>query len=97
MAGNLKNIGDVEEELSKKPKTVRILLEENDEIPPTGQFIGYNGLGYMLKPGVEVEVPETIIEILNNAVKSKPLIDPETRQISGWRDALRFPYRVIRS
>lgn len=100
MAGNLKDIGDVADELkssSKVKKTVRIILEENENIPPSGQFIGYNGKGYLMKPGEEVEVPETIIEILNHAVQSKPITDPQTRQVIGYRDGLRFPYRVIRA
>lgn len=97
MASNLKDIGDIKDELKPIGKKVRILLEENDEIPPSGQFIGVNGAGFLLKPGVEVDVPDSIIEVLNNAVKSKPVIDPETRRIVDWRNALRFPYRVIRT
>lgn len=93
---NLQDIGDIKDELPKGKKTVRILLEENDEIPPIGQFIGINGTGYLLLPGVEVDVPENIIEVLNNAIKSKPVIDPNNRRVIGYRDALRFPYRVIR-
>jgi len=97
MVGNLKNIGDIADELKPIGKKVRIILEENDEIPPSGQFIGINGAGYLLKPGIEVEVPDSIIEVLNNAIKSKPVIDPDTRRIVDWRPTPRFPYRVIRT
>lgn len=75
-------------------KTLKILLEENADIPPTGQFIGHNGTTYLLRPGIWVEVPLPIIEILDNAVQQVPQRDPVTNQITGWREKLRYPYRV---
>lgn len=79
---------------NKGVKVLRILLEENQDIPPTGQFIGHNGNSYLLKPGVWVDVPMPIIEILNNAVAKVPERDPQTQQIIGWREKMRYPYRV---
>jgi hypothetical protein len=74
---------------------VKIVLEENDDIPPTGLFLGYNGTGYLLRPGEEVSVPPGVIEILDNAVMSSPQIDPQTRQVVGWRQRMRYPYRRV--
>lgn len=74
---------------------VRIILEENDNIPPTGQFFGADGKGFMVKPGLPVDVPMSIINILNTSIMATPIIDPDTRQITGFRNRLRFPYRVI--
>lgn len=76
--------------------TTRIILEENDNIPPTGQFFGINGRSYILRAGIECEVPQGIIDVLNNAVHSTPIIDPDTRQVVGYRNSMRYPYRVIR-
>jgi hypothetical protein len=75
------------------PRT-RIMLEENDQIPPNGQFFGADGVGYMLKAGEEADVPESIISILNSAVMSVPVLDDGNR-VTGYRDKLRFPYRII--
>src|SRR5690348_2342401 len=72
-----------------------IVLEENDEIPPSGQFIGHNGTGYLLKPGEPAHVPNHIIEILDHAVTSMPVLDPTTKQVVGHRDKMRFPYRRV--
>ena len=80
-----------------EPKTVRIILEENDGIPPTGQFFGLNGRSYMLKPGVEVNVPKGIIDILDNAVTSTAIIDSQSQKVIGYRSQMRYPYRVMRS
>lgn len=78
------------------PKMTRIIIEENDEIPPTGLFLGHNGRGYMIMAGVEVDVPEFLIEILDNARKLTPLVNPDTKRVEGWRERPRYPYRRIR-
>lgn len=74
---------------------VRIILEDNDQIPPTGQFFGADGVGYMLKPNMAADVPASIISILDSCVMSTPIVDPDTLQVTGYRDRLRFPYRVV--
>ena len=75
-------------------RRVRILLEENDGIPPTGQFFGAQGKGYVLRPGEEADVPMSIVNILDSAVMSVPVVDSGKR-VTHYRDRLRFPYRVI--
>jgi hypothetical protein len=77
-----------------KAKTWRILLEENSDIPPTGLFLGHNGNTYMLRPGEWADVPYPLVEILDNAVTQVPVVDPQTKQVTGWRSRLRFPYRT---
>jgi hypothetical protein len=74
---------------------VTIILEENDNIPPTGQFIQVNGRAYMLRPGEPADVPKEVIGVLDNAVQDQPQIDPTTKQIVGYRKKLRFPYRIV--
>lgn len=74
---------------------MRIVLEENEGIPPTGQFFGMQGVGMMLKPGIPANVPATIIDILNNAIMSVPVVDPATKQVIGFKPKLRFPYSVL--
>ena len=74
---------------------VRIVLEDNDHIAPTGQFIGVNGRGYVLRPNEEVDVPPEILSVLDDAVELAPIIGPDARVV-GWREKKRFPYRVVR-
>jgi hypothetical protein len=74
---------------------VRIILEDQDGIPPTGQFFGIDGIGYMIRPGVPAEVPVGIVDILNHAVMSTPVLDPVSKQVLRFKDQLRFPYRVL--
>lgn len=79
----------------KKPNTTRIILEESDNIPPTGLFIGDNGRGYMIRPGEEVDVPPGVLEILSNAIMSVPTIDPQSLQVIGYRNKMMYPFRTV--
>lgn len=78
-----------------KPETMKIILEENDEIPPTGLFVGLNGRGYLIRPGEEVTVPAGVVEILEHAITSVPQMDPQTRQVVGYRDRMRYAFRRV--
>lgn len=80
---------------SAAPDTVAIIIEENEDIPPTGLFVGVNGRGYLIKPGEKVNVPRAVVEVLEHAMMSVPQVDPQTRQVVGYRDRLRYPYRLI--
>ena len=77
------------------PETVKIILDESDDIPPTGLFVGVNGKGYLIQPGEEVNVPRSVLEVLDHAVMSSPQTDPQTRQVVGYRDRPRYPYRLV--
>ena len=74
---------------------IKIVVEENEDIPPTGLPIGLNGKAYIIRPGEEVMVPMGVKEVLDQAITSVPQVDPSTRQVVGYRDRLRYPYRVI--
>jgi hypothetical protein len=82
-------------QLAKYKQRVWLVLEDNDNIPPTGQFIGHNGTGFMLKAGVPAEVPVEVLEILNNAEYLAPVVDQVTKQVIDYKPRLRFPYRLV--
>lgn len=78
----------------KKEDRVWIRMANSPEIPPTGQFIGVNGYGYLLKPNQKAHVPKAVLEVLDNAVQAAPIVG-ENGQIEGYQEVLRFPYSVL--
>lgn len=79
----------------KAVKRVRIILAKNDEVPPSGLFLGHNGVGYNLKAGKAADVPEFLLDILDHAVVKRPVMDDNGR-VKGYEDSPRFPYQVVR-
>lgn len=77
------------------PKTVRIILEETDNMAPTGAVFSLNGKAFLIRPGEEVDIPMGLKEVIDNAVMSVPIHDPQTTKVVGYRDRHRFPYRVV--
>lgn len=75
-------------------RRTKIILEDNEQIGPTGQFFSADGKAYMLRPGEEASVPESILNILDTAITSVPVVDTSSTVI-GYRDRLRFPYRIV--
>lgn len=81
--------------MMKDAKLVRIVLSDGDHIPPEGQFFGINGQSYKLEAGVEADVPDYLLELLDNALETQSIRDKNGR-IIGYREVPRFPYRVVR-
>lgn len=84
-----------EQRVKAEPR-IRIVLEENENIPPTGQFISADGVAFILRPGEAADVPMSVVRILDDAIQAVPQIDPSTKQVVGYRNKKRFPYSVVR-
>lgn len=57
----------------------------------TVQFEAY------LRPGEQASVPVELLTILNDALTDTPVIDPITSQVLGYKQKLRYPYRIVSS
>lgn len=79
----------------KPQRRVRVILEDNDNVPPGGQFISVDGMPYLLQANMEASVPVNVLDVLDHAIMSVPVVDMD-KNVIGYRDRLRFPYRVVR-
>ena len=77
------------------PQYKWVQLDDNDDIPPTGLFIGHNGVGFLLQANVPARVPTYVLGVLDDAIIKSPVIDPKTRQVIAYRDRPRFTYREV--
>ena len=91
---------DIVKQVNAQPNVIQeriwIILQESAHITRgQGQFFGVNGAGFLLKPGKKAYVPKAIVDILENAVEDIPDVDPDTLQVVGWKQRLRFPYSIV--
>lgn len=82
-------------EVAAPAERIRIVLEESEAIPPTGLFVGDNGVGYLLRPGEPIDVPVGVVEILSNAITSIPVVDPQTLEVIGHRPKKMYPFERV--
>jgi hypothetical protein len=84
---------------TKAPKdmqeTVSIILEDNDDIPPTGLYVAMNGDGYRIPKGSPCRIPKFLKQVLDDATVSVPVTDPNTGQVIEWRNKQKYAYRMI--
>lgn len=69
-------------------KTIVIAIDGKDKQPV---FVGVNGRVFRMKRGVEVTVPQTVIEALTNAVQV--LRDPETGEDQR---VMSYPFSIVK-
>lgn len=77
------------------PEYKWVILDDNDDIPPTGLFVGHNGTGFLIQTGVPARVPLHVLGVLDDAIMDAPVLDPKTRQVIGYRPRPRYTYREV--
>lgn len=77
-------------------KKVTIMIEEQEGDENTGDvFVSVNGHAWQIRRGFEVEVPESVVHVLKNAVITKMIQDRLTDEIK-YKDVPRFNFRIIK-
>lgn len=82
---------------SRKPKSDRIKVRfHNQEGVPGGTddiFVGVNGRGYQIQREKDVELPKSVLHVIDNAVITKTERDADGNEVN--RDIQRFTYSKV--
>jgi hypothetical protein len=79
---------------TRSKELMEIWLEDHPDIPPTGLYVGHNGDGYRIPKGQWVRIPKFLKGVLDDAIVSSPVINPETGQPETWIDKRKYNYQT---
>ncbi|MBH8578791.1 hypothetical protein [Bisbaumannia pacifica] len=74
---------------SKRTKRFKIIVATHDQDKQPVQ-VGVNGRNYVIERGKEVAVPESVVEVLRNAVQAQ--YDPKTMEETK---VMAYPFQVL--
>lgn len=71
----------------------RIIIHESMDIPKEGMYLSLNGFSFLAKPGVEIDLPRPVREMIDTRIKTETHQDEEGK--SHKRDIPRITYTLI--
>jgi len=78
--------------LDAQPK-VKIVIEKTaDETAIDEPYIGVQGYGFKFKRGVAVEVPQAVVNVLNESVKT---VYRQQNRVMVAHDVPAYPFRIL--
>lgn len=79
-------------------KFFEVIVEEGDEQELNYIPVSVNGVVFQIMRGMKVVLPESYLEVLNNAMATKTVsdLDASGKAIKSIRNYNRIPYRVLR-
>ena len=72
----------------------RIILHPSMEIPKEGFFVSLNGYPFLIKPGVEVDIPRPVRKMLDTRIKTETLQGDDGKEYT--RDIPRVTYTLVK-
>ena len=72
----------------------RIILHQSMEIPKEGLFVSLNGFGFLIKPGVAVDLPRPVRLMLDTRIKTETLQGDDGKEYT--RDIPRVTYTLVK-
>jgi hypothetical protein len=78
---------------SAKEKRVRIVISEGGDQDDPFVFVQVNGVAYKIMRGEEVSVPESVKQVLDNAVTTVSVRGTDKKM--HHRRQMRFPYQFL--
>ncbi len=90
-------IATVRAMLNAQPK-VRIVIDQTgDESAPKRVFVGVNGYGFWIERGKPVDVPQAVVNVLRESVKTLYRMEEDERgnKVMVGRDVPAYPFHTI--
>ena len=89
----------VRDRMAKEPRVKLKIMEVSDESAPSEVFIGVQGYGFKIQRGKVVDVPRSVLRVLEEQVKTIFRIshDDQGHQTLTPVDVPAYPYQVIAS
>lgn len=72
----------------------RIIIHESAKIPREGLFLSLNGFAFLVKPGVEIDLPRPVREMLDTRIETETFQDDQGE--SHVRNIPRITYTKIK-
>jgi hypothetical protein len=85
---------DPKAELDKAPKVLIRIHKTGDKNEQKQVYVGVNGIGYLIKRGEDVLVPEPVMRVLEDAVQTVYDYDDDAGALVK-RDALAYPFTKL--
>lgn len=83
--------------LNAQPK-VRIVIDQTgDESAPKRVFVGVNGYGFWIERGKPVDVPQAVVNVLRESVKTLYRMEEDERgnKVMVGRDVPAYPFHTL--
>jgi hypothetical protein len=72
----------------------RIIIHENSNIPKEGVFLGVNGFQMLAKPGIEIDIPRPVRQMLDTRIQTEIIQGDDGKD--HVRNIPRFTYTLIK-
>jgi len=72
----------------------RIIIHPSMEIPKEGLYVALNGYGFLIKPGVEVDIPRPVRLMIDTRIKTETLQGDDGKEYT--RDIPRVTYTLVK-
>lgn len=80
-------------EVREKKFIINVGLGNDNE--PRDIFVGADGRDFRIRRGVDVPVPKSVLEVLDNAVLGVAEVDPNDETKTVVVERKRFPYSIV--
>ena len=73
----------------------RIIVHESEKIPKEGLFVALNGYAFLIKPGMEIDLPRPVRLMLDTCIEKETIQDEEGKNYD--KNIGRATYTIVKA